>query len=112
MEDKCIIDLQRDCIGLAEATLLKKRIELLEEWKEKSSKFQEDFYKYQRIQIERDARLDERLINMDNNLRKVVEWQEDQQKKPAKRWESVADKVLMMVVGAVVAFVLTKIGLQ
>lgn len=112
MEDKCIIDLQRDCIGLAEATLLKKRIELLEEWKEKSSKFHEDFYKYQRIQIERDARLDERLINMDNNLRRMVEWQEEQQKKPAKRWESVADKVLMMVVGAVVAFILTKVGLQ
>lgn len=111
MEDKCIIDPQRDCIGLAEATLLKKRIELLEEWKEKSSKFHEDFYKYQRVQIERDARLDERLINMDNNLRKVVEWQEEQQKKPAKRWESIVDKLIMLFVGAVCTYVLTKIGL-
>ena len=111
MEDKCIIDPQRDCMGLAESALLEKRIELLEEWKEKSSKFHEDFYKYQRVQIERDARLDERLINMDNNLRKVVKWQEEQQQRPAKRWESIIDKLIMLFVGAVGTYILTKIGL-
>lgn len=33
------------------------------------------------------------------------------EQKPAKRWESVVEKVLFLVIGAVVAFVLAKIGL-
>lgn len=31
--------------------------------------------------------------------------------KPAKRWEAVVDKVLMMLIGALVAYVLTSVGL-
>ena len=31
--------------------------------------------------------------------------------KPAKRWDAIVDKIIMLVVGAVVAFLLTKIGL-
>ena len=38
MIDKCIIDPERDCLGLAEAAILKKRIDDLEEWRNKSSK--------------------------------------------------------------------------
>lgn len=112
MEEKCIIDPKRDCIGLAEAVLLRKRVEDLEEWKEKSSKFHNDFYDWQRGQIDRDARLDSKLETMENNLTKIINWQEAQQMKPAKRWESIVDKVLMMIVGAVVAFMLTQIGLS
>ena len=111
MSEKCIIDPQRDCIGLAEATLLKKRIEDLEEWRKKSDKFHSDFYDWQRTQIARDAKLDEQLKNMDINITKVLAWQEAQQQKPAKRWESIVDKVLMLFVGAVVAYILAKIGL-
>lgn len=111
MADKCIFDPQRDCLGLAEAMLLEKRIEDLEEWRKKSDKFHNDFYDWQRGQIARDAKLDEQLKNMDRNINKVIKWQEDQQQKPAKRWEAIVDKVLMLFVGAVVAYVLAKIGL-
>ena len=68
MIDKCIIDPEKDCLGLAEAAILKKRIDDLEEWRNKSSKFHEDFYDWQRTQIARDAKLDEQLKNMDNNI--------------------------------------------
>lgn len=111
MVEKCILDPQRDCLGLAEAMLLEKRIEDLEEWRKKSDKFHNDFYDWQRGQIARDAKLDEQLKNMDRNINKVIKWQEDQQQKPAKRWEAIVDKVLMLFVGAVVAYVLAKIGL-
>lgn len=111
MADKCIFDPQRDCLGLAEAMLLEKRIEDLEEWRKKSDKFHSDFYDWQREQIARDAKLDEQLKNMDRNINKVIKWQEDQQQKPAKRWETIVDRVLMLFVGAVVAYVLAKIGL-
>jgi hypothetical protein len=35
----------------------------------------------------------------------------DIEKKPGKKWDGIVDKVLMMVVGAVIAYMLSKIGL-
>ena len=32
--------------------------------------------------------------------------------KPARRWDSIVDKILMLLIAGVVAYVLTKIGLQ
>lgn len=118
MAEKCILDPQRDCIGLAEAMLLKKRIEDLEEAQIKSSKFREDFYNWQKEQIIFQAQTIEQIKTMNvksdttnAKIDKVIEWQEDQQQKPAKRWEAIVDKVLMLFVGAIAAYVFTKIGL-
>ena len=118
MVDKCILDPQRDCLGLAEAMLLKKRIEDLEEAQTKSSKFREDFYNWQKEQIIFQTQTVEQIKVMNaksdmtnEKIDKVIKWQEDQQLKPVKRWESIVDKVLMLFVGAVVAYILAKIGL-
>lgn len=118
MVEKCILDPQRDCLGLAEAMLLKKRIEDLEEAQTKSSKFREDFYNWQKEQIIFQTQTVEQIKVMNaksdttnEKIDKVIKWQEDQQQKPAKRWESIVDKVLMLFVGAVVAYILAKIGL-
>ena len=35
----------------------------------------------------------------------------DIERKPAKRWESIVDKVLMVIVGAIVGAILVKMGL-
>ena len=119
MEEKCILDPKRDCIGLAEAVLLKKRIEDLEEGQLKSSKFREDFYKWQTEQIvfqtqtnQQFKTIDEKSDIANEKIDKIIAWQESQQLKPAKRWESIVDKMLMMAVGAIVAFVLSQIGLS
>lgn len=119
MIDKCILDPQRDCLGLAEAMLLKKRIEDLEEAQTKSSKFREDFYNWQRElivfqtqTIEQFKSIAEKSEETNAKLDKVIKWQEDQQQKPAKRWETIVDKALMLLVGAVVMYVLTQVGLQ
>lgn len=116
--DKCIFDPQRDCLGLAEAMLLKKRIEDLEESQTKSSKFREDFYNWQKELIvfqtqtvEQFKSIAEKSETTNAKLDKVIQWQEDQQLRPVKRWESIVDKVLMVFVGAVVAYILAKIGL-
>lgn len=119
MSEKCIIDPQRDCIGLAEAMLLRKRIEDLEEWRKKSDQFHDDFYDWQREQIifqtqtvEQFKSIAEKFDTTNVKIDKVIAWQEAQQQKPAKRWESIVDKVLMMFVGAFVAYVLAQVGLQ
>lgn len=49
--------------------------------------------------------------SMDEKLDEVVTKVEDLEQLPAKRWRAVVEKVLLMVVAAVVTFVLTRIGL-
>lgn len=111
MPDKCIVDPQRDCIGKAEAAKLEGRIRALEEWREDSKDFHSKFYDWQREQIARDATLDEKLSNMDANIKKVLEKQEACELKPGKRWDAIVDKAIWAVLAAVIAFVLAKIGL-
>lgn len=110
-EDKCIIDPARDCIGKAAAAKLEARIEALEDWREDSKSFHAKFYDWQREQIARDARLDEKLNGMDTNIKKVLQKQEACELKPAKRWDAIVDKAIWAVLAAVIAFVLARVGL-
>ena len=48
---------------------------------------------------------------MDNNISKMLEWQENQQLKPAKRWDSIIDKIMMLTIGGIVTYLLTQIGI-
>ena len=111
MDDKCIINPEQDCIGKNYAIKLEARIESLESWQRDSKKFHNDFYDWQRTQIARDARLDEKLSGMDANIKKVLAKQESCELKPAKRWDAIVDKAIWAVLAAVIAFVLAKIGL-
>lgn len=110
-EDKCIIAPERDCIGKAAAIQLENRIKALEDWRKDSKDFHEKFYNWQREQIARDARLDEKLSGMDENIKKVLEKQESCDQKPGRRWDALVDKSIWAVLAAVIAFVLTKFGL-
>ena len=111
MDDKCIINPERDCIGKAAAALLEKRIEDLESWQRDSKKFHSDFYDWQRTQIARDAKLDEQLSNMDKNITKLLEKQDACDAKPGKRWDDLVDKAIWAVLAVVIAFILAKVGL-
>ena len=110
-DEKCIVDPQRDCIGKAAAAKLEARIEALEGWQKDSKEFHHAFYDWQREQIARDARLDEKLSGMDENIKKVLAKQESCELKPAKRWDAIVDKAIWAVLAAVIAFVLAKFGL-
>lgn len=111
MDDKCILDPERDCIGKEYAIRLESRIESLEKWQADSKKFHNDFYDWQRTQIARDARLDEQLNNMNNNISKILAQQEACAMKPGKRWDAIVDKAIWAVLAAVIAFILAKVGL-
>lgn len=110
-EEKCVIRPDQPCIGSAKTALLEKRIEDLEKWKTDSKKFHETFYDWQREQIARDARLDEKLGAMETNLSKLVTWKEEEKAKPAKRWDGLIDKALWAVCAAVIAYLLARVGL-
>ena len=111
MDEKCVRDPRHDCFGLQEAARLEGRIKALEAWREDSKDFHAKFYDWQREQIARDARLDEKLSGMDANIRKVLAKQESCELKPAKRWDAIVDKAIWAVLAAVIAFVLARIGL-
>ena len=51
------------------------------------------------------------IANMDKNLQRLDEKVEEQAAKPGKRWEAVAEKAILVVVGAVIAYMLSKIGI-
>lgn len=122
MDDKCILDPERDCLGKAEAAKLEGRIKALEKWQEDSKDFHAKFYDWQREQIARDARLDEKLSVMDTNIKKLLSEQEKQREiqqnsqqseidSQKKRARDLLDKVLWLVIGAVLMALLKVIGL-
>ena len=112
MDEKCILDPERECIGSARALLLEKRIEALEEWQRDSKQFHTAFYDWQREQIAREAKLDEQLNSINRDIKKLVSWQEAEQSAPKRRWEVHADRVIWTVLAAVIAFLLGRIGLS
>lgn len=111
MDDKFIINNERDCIGKAAAAKLEGRIEALERWRNSSEEFHDKFYEWQREQAERAGQMDEQLKNMDKNINKLVAWQENQQAAPKKRVDALIDKVIWAVLAAVITFILARVGL-
>lgn len=111
MDEKCVINPERDCIGKAAAVKLEARIENLERWKDSSHEFHEKFYAWQREQDIKSAKREEQLSNMEKSLNKLVARQEADDQKPRKRWDDIVDKAIWAVLAAVIAFVLAKFGL-
>ena len=57
------------------------------------------------------ARLDQRQKDMDTDVKEIKTDVKALAGKPAKRWESVVDKVILAVVTALVGYVIVRIGL-
>lgn len=93
-----------------DACPMEPRIRALEDWKGESKRFHSDFYDWQRGQIARDSRMDVQLSGIENNLKKLVIWQDAQRDKPAKRWDAVVEKTLLALIAAVVGFILAQAG--
>ncbi|MBR4857136.1 MAG: hypothetical protein IKU94_11005 [Bacteroidaceae bacterium] len=55
--------------------------------------------------------LAEKQGNMSDKLDTVVDKVEEIESLPAKRWRAIVEKVILMLVAAVVTFILTKVGL-
>jgi hypothetical protein len=51
------------------------------------------------------------LSTMDKTIQKLDAKVEEQESKPGKRWEALVEKVVFLFVGAVVAYVFSRIGL-
>ena len=52
------------------------------------------------------------IANMDKTIQKLDKKVEEQEAKPGKRWEAVVEKVILVIVGAVVAWAMARIGVS
>lgn len=108
MDEKCILDPQRDCLGLQKANMLEKQ---MSEWREASRNTHKELFNRMRELEKAEAARNEQYDNIMEKLDRLISWQEAEQAKPKKRWEAIADKSVWAVLAAVIAFVLARIGL-
>lgn len=119
MADKCILDPERDCIGSKRADYLNENIlRELEEHKTRSHETHQQIFERlnkletgsAELKIQYNAIMD-KLNDLSLRISDTLARLSDIERKPAKRWESIVDKVLMVIVGAIVGAVLVKMGL-
>ena len=107
-DEKCVRDPRHECFGLEAAAKLEGRVKALEEWKDDSKKFHNDFYQWKNEQTARDARLDEKLTAMNkdmsdvkSDIKEVLETQKACAEKSGGRWTAIKDKVAVGVMTSV-----------
>ena len=98
MDDKCLIDPQRDCLGLQKANMLAR---------DTHNKLFDRIRDLEKAEAARNEQYD----NIMGKLDKLIAWQEAEQAAPKKRWDSIKDKAIWAVLAAVIAFLLGRIGL-
>ena len=110
-DEKCVRDPRHDCFGLQEAARLDERIKALENWQQDSKKFHKSFFDWQREQIAREAKLDEQLSNMNRNIQKLLDKQEEDDAKPGKLMDTIKNNAIWAILAAVIGFFLGNLGL-
>ena len=95
MEEKCILDPSRDCLGLAKARMLEK---LVEEHREKSSKDHHEMYdRIRQLEIA-NAKTDTQYGQIMETLGTLKAEISTLKEKPARRWEIVITAIITGVV--------------
>ena len=110
-DEKCVRDARHDCFGLEAAARLEGRIKALEDWQQDSKKFHNSFYDWQREQIAREAKLDEQLSNMNRNIQKLLDKQEEDDAKPGKLMDTLKNNAIWAILAAIIGFFLGNLGL-
>lgn len=108
MDDKCLIDPQRDCLGLQKANMLERQMEKMQEQaRDTHNKLFDRIRDLEKAEAARNEQYD----NIMGKLDKLIAWQEAEQAAPKKRWDFIKDKAIWAVLAAVIAFLLGRIGL-
>lgn len=62
------------------------------------------------IMVKEQSHQTEAIDRIEKNVEKLDEKVEVLEHKPAKRWESIVDKIIMLLVGGIVSYILVKVG--
>ena len=63
------------------------------------------------VMVKEQSHQTEAIDRIEKNVEKLDEKVEVLERKPAKRWENIVDKAVMTIVGAVIGYILVKVGL-
>ena len=108
MPDKCIINPEWDCLGLMNAKELEKD---LEDFREHNSANHKEFFnrlavidKMDAIQAEQNKQIIEKLDQLAADVAEL-------KSKPGKHWDGMVEKIISVLVAAIVGFMLAKFGM-
>lgn len=116
-DEKCILDPQRDCLGLQKANMLEKQ---MSEWKEQSRQTHKEFFnRIRELEIARAEQgqqyttILEKLEDLTGKVSTLSKGLSDIQAEPGRTWKDLKGKiswaVIAAVITAVMAFLLDKI---
>ena len=108
MGEKCIIDPARDCLGLAKAEMLEKQVD---EYRRQARETHAQLFDRIRELEKADAARDEQYKQIMEKLDQLLAWQNAQQNKPQTFMDDLKGKIIWTVVGAIITFILARIGL-
>lgn len=108
MSERCFLDPERKCLGLIKATENEKKIMELE--KHNSSAHERIFDRLGGLEKQEGIQVVQ-YEHILENLEKLVMDVNELKTKPARRWESVIEKIIEILVAAVVGFMIARIGL-
>ena len=103
----CIIDSQRECLGLARIESVE---EQLREHREKSSKDHREMFDRIRALEIANAKTDTQYGQIMETLGALKADINELKAKPARRWDSIVDKILLGFISAVLVYIMTQIG--
>lgn len=107
-DEKCIIDPQRDCLGLAKAHMLEKQ---LDEYRRQARETHSQLFDRMRDLEKAEAARNEQYKQIIEKLDQLLEWRESQQKKPQAFMDDLKGKIVWAVLAAVIAYILARVGL-
>ncbi len=111
MPEGCALSLGQECSNGTKLALLERRIGALEEGQDREENFRKTYYADRDARNIRDARLDMKLKSIDENVSKLVKRQEEEDEKPRRLWNGLVDKIIVLMVSAVIGYFLAKAGL-
>ena len=98
MDEKCILDPQRDCPGLQKANMLEKQ---MSEWREASRSTHKELFDRMRELEKAEAARNEQYDNIMEKLDRLIAWQETEQQKPGRQWSDIKSKVVVAVLSSI-----------
>lgn len=122
MSDKCIIDPRSDCLGLIRAEELAKNIQAVErdmaDMRSHNDKSHKEYFDrlalleaHNKVQDAHYEHIIEKLTDITNELSSLSVRIASIEHKPGKRWDSMVEKGLGIVLAAVLGYILAHVGL-
>ena len=115
MNEKCIIDPQRDCLGLEKARMLEKQ---MDEYRRQSREdHSEIFSRLGKLESAESARNEqyahilEKLDGLGDKMDGIGKRVTDLEMKPGKQWDKITGSILAALVLAIVAYFVGKMGI-